>query len=130
MPALFIQEATGALYLEESSDGTIFLSDGRDAQSVNIAQVVATSPASEGGYTPHAETQAGSDLSGVSGTKGRIMTLSNTSETLDGVLLLFRNGSLIHPSSLTITDKENGTTVEIDEYIFDEDIILANYFTG
>ena len=67
----------------------------------------------------------GSDCTGSNGQTNRMYTLSNTILTTE--LLVFVEGRLERPSSMTIDHQTNDTTITFSHAIFDSDVVVIYY---
>ena len=95
--------------------------------SNNILLRKVTSPQSSAAELKN-ENRLGSECSGSQGV-GRVLTLNNSSLTTENLTVIFRNGSMIMPSDVIITDKAASTTIKFNSAaIFNDDLIRVMYY--
>lgn len=78
--------------------------------------------------TPTTESKLGSDCSGVDGASNRVLTLSNTGETLSGGFLVYASGlALALTTEYTVVHSITGSQITFLNGMWDDMTIVVNY---
>ena len=80
-------------------------------------------------FSPLSENKHGSDCSGSSGGKNRILTMSNTELTLDNGFMVYASGVALHEEDYTVSHETENSEITFLNNLWDDQPIKVIYFT-